>query len=190
MARPRSEEKRRAILGAAVRGMVREGLGVSTSDIAREAGVPHGSVFTYFETKGELWNAVYVELREEMAKAALKGLPPEGATQNRFAGVWWDWMDWGVAHAEKRRVLAMLGASGEITAKSGAAGEKAMAGMRELLMRIHARGAMSAAPMGFVVAMVHSAAEGTMDCMAEVQDEASREKVCRAGFDAVLRMIG
>jgi AcrR family transcriptional regulator len=173
-----------------MRVVAREGLGASTSDIAREAGVPHGSLFTYFGTKAELWNAVYVELREEMAKAMLEGFSPEGATRNLFAGVWWNWMDWGVGHAEERRVLAVLGASGEVTAKSRAAGEKAMAGMRELLKRIHARGAMSAAPMGLLVALMHSAAEATMEFMVGVGDEAGRETVCRAGFEAVWRMIG
>jgi AcrR family transcriptional regulator len=188
VARPRSEDRRRAILGAATRVIAGQGLSASTSDIAREAGVPHGSVFTYFGTKAELWNAVYVDLKSEMAKAALEGFSPEGATQNQFAGVWWNWMDWGVEHAEERRALAVLGVSDEVTAKSRAAGEKAMGGMQGLLKRIHAQGGMRASPMGFLVAMMHSAAEATMDFM--VAEGADQEKVCRSGFEAVWRMVG
>jgi AcrR family transcriptional regulator len=188
VARPRSEDKRRAILAGATRMMMREGLGASTVDIAREAGVPHGSVFTYFDTKAGLWNAVYVELKQEMAGAALEGFSTEGAPQNQFAGVWWNWMDWGVAHVGERRALALLEVSDEVTAASRAEGEKAMGAMGGLVDRIHAQGGMRALPMEFLVAMMHAAAETTMDFM--VGDGVNREKVCRAGFDAVWRMIG
>ena len=66
MARPKSEDKRSAILGAATRVIVSEGLGAPTAMIAREAEVANGSLFTYFETKADLLNALYVELKGEM----------------------------------------------------------------------------------------------------------------------------
>ena len=43
------------------------------------------------------------------------------------------------------------------------------------------------APMGFVVAIMNSVAEATMDFMA--QDPTNAKKHCKAGFDAVWRMI-
>ena len=57
MARPRSDEKRGAIMAAATRVIAAEGLGAATAAIAQEAGVSNGSLFTYFETKTELFNA-------------------------------------------------------------------------------------------------------------------------------------
>lgn len=86
MARPKSEDKRKAILGAAMRVVAREGLGASTSDIAREAGVPHGSLFTYFGTKAELWNAVYVELREENGEGDAGGVLAGGGDAEPICG--------------------------------------------------------------------------------------------------------
>jgi hypothetical protein len=41
--------------------------------------------------------------------------------------------------------------------------------------------------MGFVVAIMNSVAEATMDFM--TQDPTNSKKHCRAGFDAVWRMI-
>jgi AcrR family transcriptional regulator len=188
MARPKSEDKRSAILVAATRVFVSQGLGAPTAVIAKEAGVANGSLFTYFETKADLLNALYLDLKGGMAAAALKGFSPDGESRKQYFQVWTNWMGWAVAHPKKRRALAVLGVSDEITAKSRAAGQKAMAPMRELLERIHKNGGMRDAPMGLFMALMNSVAEATMDYM--VQDKAHADKHCRAGFEAVWRMIG
>jgi hypothetical protein len=41
-------------------------------------------LFTYFETKTELLNQLYLELKGEMAAAALKGLPARAEPRERF----------------------------------------------------------------------------------------------------------
>jgi AcrR family transcriptional regulator len=63
MARPKSDDKRSAIVSAAIRVIAGEGLGAATATIAKEAGVSNGSLFTYFETKADLLNRLYVELK-------------------------------------------------------------------------------------------------------------------------------
>ena len=80
MPRPRSDKKRNALLEAATRIIVTQGLSAPTAGIAKEAGIPNGSLFTYFATKTELLNQLYLELKSEMAATALKGLPAEGGT--------------------------------------------------------------------------------------------------------------
>jgi AcrR family transcriptional regulator len=63
MPRPKSDEKRSAILEAATRIIVTQGLSAPTAGIAKEAGVANGSLFTYFETKTDLFNELYLELK-------------------------------------------------------------------------------------------------------------------------------
>lgn len=188
MAREKSEDRRTAILAAAMRVIERHGLGASTAVIAKEAGVPHGSVFTYFETKAELLNAVYVDLKSGVAVAALKGFVPDGEGRKQCFHVWSNWMGWAIAHPKRRRALAMLEAAGEITAKSRAAGKRAMAPMEGMLERVHGHGAMRGAPMELLMALMNSVAEGTMEVMA--QDRAHADGHARAGFEALWRMIG
>ena len=188
MARPRSGDKRGAILAAAMRVFVSEGLNAPTAAIAKEAGVANGTLFTYFETKADLLNELYLDLKSQMAVAALKGFSPDGESRKQYFQVWTNWMAWAVAHPKKRRALAVLGVSDEITAKSRAAGHKMMAPMREMLERVHANGGMRDAPMGLFMALMNSVAEATMDYM--VQDKAHADKHSRAGFEAVWRMIG
>ena len=49
MARPKSDDKRDALVAAAARVIAAQGLSAPTAVIAKEAGVSNGSLFTYFE---------------------------------------------------------------------------------------------------------------------------------------------
>jgi AcrR family transcriptional regulator len=187
MPRPRSDEKRIAILEAATRIIVAQGLSAPTAGIAKAAGVPNGSLFTYFETKTELFNQLYLELKGEMAATALKGLPAGAQVREQFFRVWQNWTNWAVTFPEKRHALAQLSVSGEITAESRAAGHKMMADLAELADSSRASGPMRKAPLGFVLALMNSVAEATMDYM--TQDPANASKHCKAGFDALWRMV-
>ena len=78
MARPKSEDKRNAILDAATRVFAECGLTAApTSEISRRAGVADGPLFTYFKTKDDLINAVITEnlvrIRSPSARIADRG---------------------------------------------------------------------------------------------------------------------
>ena len=187
MPRPRSDEKRNAILEAATRVIVTQGLSAPTAGIAKEAGVANGSLFTYFETKPELFNQLYLELKTEMATAAMKDMPEGADLREQFFRVWRNWTNWAVSFPEKRRALAQLSVSDEVTPETRAAAHKTMARIGELLERSRAQGPMSKAPMGFVVLLMSSVAEATMDFM--TQDPKNAKKHCKTGFDAVWRIV-
>ena len=187
MARPRSDDKRNAIVAAATRVIVAQGLSAPTAVIAQEAGVANGSLFTYFETKAHLFNELYLELKAGMAAAALEGLPARAELRDQLFHAWSSWMGWAVANPEKRRALAQLSVSDEITDATRAAAHETMAGIGELLERSRAKGPMRKAPMGFVVAILNSLAEATMDFM--IQDPANADKHCQVGFDALWRVL-
>jgi AcrR family transcriptional regulator len=155
--------------------------------IAKEAGVANGSLFTYFETKADLFNQLYLELKEEMAAAAMKNLRKDAELREQFFHTWQNWMNWAMLFPEKRRALAQLGVSDEITPATRAAAHKTMAGIAELIERSRANGPMRAAPMAFVGLLVNSVAEATMDYI--VQDPSNAKKHSKGGFDALWRMI-
>ncbi len=174
-------------MAAATRVIVTHGLSASTAMIAQEAGVANGSLFTYFETKADLFNQLYLQLKAGMASAALEGLLAGTELREQVFRLWSNWMNWAVSNPEKRRALAQLGVSDEITPATRAAGHKTMAGIAELLERSRANGPMRNAPMGFLAAIMNSLAEATMDYM--VQDPANAKKHCKVGFDALWRVI-
>src|SRR5260370_21819735 len=88
MARPRSEDKRNALMAAATRVIVTQGLSAPTAMIAQEAAVSNGSLFTYFEAKADLFNQLYLELKTGIASAALQGLPAKAELREHFFHIW------------------------------------------------------------------------------------------------------
>jgi AcrR family transcriptional regulator len=188
MARPKSEDKRDALMAAAACVIAAQGLSAPTAVIAREAGVSNGSLFTYFETKADLFNQLYLELKTGMAAASLEGLPVKAPLREQFSRMWWNWMRWAASNPGKRRALTLLSVSDDIALQTRAASHQAMAEVAGILERARARGPMRDAPMGFVLALMNSLAEATMDFMAG--DPANADEHCRAGFDALCRMLG
>ena len=186
MPRPKSDEKRAAILEAATRVIVKQGLSAPTMVIAKEAGVANGSLFTYFQTKTDLFNQLFLELKLEMATGAMN-LPVDAEVREQFFQLWKRWMNWAISNPDKRRALAQLSVSDEITAATRAAGHKMMAHVADLLDRARARGPMQKMSMGFVVALMNSVAEATMDFM--THDPANARKHSKEGFDAFWRML-
>jgi AcrR family transcriptional regulator len=59
LARPRSDDKRKAILSPVTQIFAERGLSAPTSAISNLAGVAEGTLFTYFENKDALLNALY-----------------------------------------------------------------------------------------------------------------------------------
>ena len=75
MSRHKSDGKRKAILEAALCLFAERGVaGTPTSAISKKAGVAEGTLFTYFKTKDELVNELYLALRGTF-DAELKDYP-------------------------------------------------------------------------------------------------------------------
>jgi AcrR family transcriptional regulator len=187
MPRPRSDDKRAAIMSAAARVIAAQGLGAATATIAKEAGVSNGSLFTYFDTKADLLNQLYLELKTDMAAAALGGVPAGSDVREQMLHMWSRWLRWATAYPEKRRALAQLEVSDEITSPAHRAASQALTGIAVLLERSRENGPMRDAPLAFVVALANALAEATIDFI--IRDPGNADAHGRAGFDALWRMI-
>ena len=187
MARPRSDDKRNAIMSAAIHVIASQGLGAATATIADEAGVSNGSLFTYFETKADLMNHLYIELKAEMAAAALDRLPTKSDIRKQALHMWSHWLRWATSCPEKRRTLAHLGVSDDITPESHQTASHSLTGIAKLLERSRENGPMRDAPLGFVAALMSALADATMDFM--IRDPANADQHRMAGFDAMWRML-
>ena len=123
MARPKSEDKRNAILKAASRLFAERGLTAApTSEISKQAGVAEGTLFTYFKTKDDLINALYREIKLELADAMMSDFPRKKNTRTRLRHVWDRYINWGIANPKQCKVLAQLPASEVLTKESRDAG--------------------------------------------------------------------
>jgi hypothetical protein len=77
--------------------------------------------------------------------------------------------------------------SDEIKPASHKVANTGMALVAKLMERVRAIGPMRKAPMGFVLTLMNSVAESTIDFMA--RDRTNAKKHCRVGFDALWRMV-
>ena len=174
-------------MSAAIRVIASQGLGAPTATIAEEAGVSNGSLFNYFETKADLMNQLYIELKAEMAAAALDGMPTKSGVRKQALHMWSHSLRWATSSPEKRRTLAHLGVSDDITPASHQTASHSFAGIRDLLERSRENGPMRDAPLGFVAALMNALADATVDFM--IRDPANADKHSKAAFDALWRMI-
>ena len=187
MSRPRSQDRRTAILSAATHVIAAQGPGAATAAIAKEAGVSNGSLFLYFDTKATLLNELYVALKTEMGAAAIDGLPIESDAREQVLHMWNRWLHWATSFPQKRRALAHLAVSDDITAESHRIVSSAFSGIADLLERSRVNGPMREAPLDFVLALTSAIADATTDAMIRDPDQADDNG--RIAFDVIWRML-
>jgi AcrR family transcriptional regulator len=182
MTRPRSGDKRNAILAAATDIIAEQGVSAPTAKIARAAGVADGSLFTYFPDKDDLLNQLYVELKADVRERMTSSYPKAGRLKQRARHVWDSYIDWGISFPAKRRAMARLSVSDRITEKSRLAGMAGFDDAASMMEEIIARGGLRDRPSAFAASIMLALAETAMDFISRYPDEADRYRA--AGFDA------
>lgn len=182
MARPRSEDKRNAILDAAISEFAARGAwSTPTSAISKTAGVAEGTLFTYFASKEILVNELYRALKLELADVMLSTYPKDADAKTRIRHVWDRYVGWGVANPQKFKVMAQLRVSDQVTDESRAFGLAPFAEIEHLASDCIRRKIIRYYPVPFIGAMLGGLAETTMVFVAEAKD--SRVDYCAAGFE-------
>jgi AcrR family transcriptional regulator len=181
MARPRSEDKRYAILAAAAEVFAERGLAAPTSAISQAAGVAEGTLFTYFETKDELVNALYLEIKQELAGAMMKGFPLAKSVRQRLQHVWNQYVAWGVEHGTQHRALRQIQVWSGLTEDSKAAGAAGFAEIQKLAVTAAAaQGVFDGLSERYFAATMQALAETTMEFVR--QDPRNGDVYREAGF--------
>ena len=168
MARPKSEDKRNAILAAAAALFAERGLAAApTSEISRRADVAEGTLFTYFKTKDDLINALYREIKLELADAMMSDFPRKKNVRTRLQRVWDRYLNWGMANPVQRKVLAQLVVSDILTKDSREAGNAPFAEVQIMIRdAIEGRVFRDDLPVELVSKSLGALAEATMDLTA------------------------
>jgi AcrR family transcriptional regulator len=183
VARPKSEDKRNAILDAATRVFAERGLTAApTSEISKEAGVAEGTLFTYFKTKDDLMNALYREIKLELADAMMSGFPRKKSVRTRLQHVWDGYVNWGVTNPEQRKVLAQLLVSGMLSQESIEAGSAPFVEMQNMIRNAMGHHILRAdLPTELISKVMGALAEATMDLI--VSKPATAKKYRDGGFE-------
>jgi AcrR family transcriptional regulator len=181
MARPKSDDKRDAILAAAARVVADRGLDAPTSAISKAAGVAEGTLFTYFATKDELLNALYRAIKRELAEAMMTGLPRRKDGRSQLRHIFNGYVGWGVSNPDKRKALTQLQVSDRITDASREIGYAPFAEFETIARASIAQGEMRNLPLPFIGAAMGALGDMTMTFMAAHARSADRYR--KAGFE-------
>lgn len=122
MARPKSEDKKQALLEAATQAIAQSGIAASTAVIARNAGVAEGTLFRYFATKDELINTLYLHLKQDLCQSMIMELDrsiTDAKMMTRF--IWNSYISWGLNHPARHRAIRQLAVSEKLTKESNCA---------------------------------------------------------------------
>jgi len=181
MARAKSEDKRNAILSAATEVFAERGLGAATSAISHAAGVAEGTLFTYFKTKDDLVNALYREIKLELADAMMSDFPRRASVRRRFQHVWDRYAEWGIANPQQYKVLQQITVWGGLTEESRRAGIAPFLEIEKVAETAVAERVFLDRPLEFIAATMSALAETTIQFMRRSPAQADMYR--NAGFE-------
>jgi len=185
MARPLSEEKRSAILKAAANAIAAEGISVSTSRIAKAAGVADGSLFLYFPTKDDLLNQLYYSIKQEIAESMLAGYPNKATVSERMRSAWMAYLKWGVANPEKRQAMSQLSVSHRITKDTRDRSMEHLREIEKLLKQCLGHG--NTHTVAFAAGIMTALSDVTIGFM--ISDTRKASNYAEMGFQALMRAL-
>jgi AcrR family transcriptional regulator len=180
MARPLNEDRRAALLAAAARVFAEHGLAAPTSLISKTAKVSEGSLFTYFKTKDELTNALYQDLRLDLAAAVMNDFPRRGSVKARLEHIWIQYVTWGAKNPLERKALRLVSMSHLITHEVRAGSTLIFAEVERLRLDAKAQGKLAPLPPQMISQSLKALAEMTMDLIDQRPRDAKR--FTAAGF--------
>jgi AcrR family transcriptional regulator len=187
LARPRSSDKRKAILSAATRIFAERGLSAPTSAISILAGVAEGTLFTYFANKVDLLNVLYREIKLELADAMMTGFPRKKSVRTKLHHIWNCYTTWGVSHPDQCKVLSQLQLSDSLTPDSQKAGSAPFVEIETMAQDAVKQRVLQDIPQEFLSATMEASAQTTMAFMAT--HPTSADKFQTLGFEMFWRAI-
>jgi AcrR family transcriptional regulator len=187
LARPKSDDKRNAILSAATQIFAERGLAAPTSAISNLAGIAEGTLFTYFSNKDELLNELYREIKLDLADAMMSGFPRKKSVRTKLRHIWDRYTTWGVTHPDQRKVLSQLQLSGSLTLESKKAGSAPFSEIEAMSKEAVEQRILRDIPLEFLAATMDASAQTTMSFMAA--HSTSTEKFQRLGFETFWKGI-
>jgi AcrR family transcriptional regulator len=186
MARLKSPEKRQAILRAAVCEIAQVGLGASTARIAKGAGLAEGTIFTYFSSKDDLLNELYIELKTEVYRRIQAGFPHGSGLRERVRHVWTEYLHWAMEKPAERKVSVLLNLSTVVLAATRERISAERGAVAQTMGELDERGAFKDLPPGFASSAMAAMQEAVMEMAAKKPRQ--KAVLIERAFDGFWRM--
>jgi AcrR family transcriptional regulator len=176
MARLKSEDRRNAILMAAIDIFAEKGLSAPTLAISAKAGVAEGTIYTYFDSKDGLINVLYQEIKRGMADAMMTDFPRRSGIQERLRHVWNGYVNWGIANPQQHKVMKLIWVWGGLTPESKIAGSAPFTELERMAVDAVSNSALQDLPPEFFAYGLQALAEMTMDFIRQDPNKAEESR--------------
>ncbi|TXT62581.1 MAG: putative TetR family transcriptional regulator Member [Promethearchaeota archaeon] len=105
----KKEERRQEILDHALKLFVEKGYHQTrTSEITNSVGIGKGTLFNYFNTKEDLINELYTQVKEEVYSILISEKAPEEHIYNFIKRNWMNFISWGINNYNKIRFIMQM----------------------------------------------------------------------------------
>lgn len=188
MARPKSEDKKLALLEAATTAIAQSGIAASTAQIARGAGVAEGTLFRYFATKDDLLNDLYLHLKQGLCQAMLANLDKsQKDPKENTRYIWNSYIDWAILNPQAHRAIRQLAVSDKIGEETKQKVAEMFPEMHEICSQSILKAFRSGPYRAFSDAIFSSLAETTMEFASREPERAGDFKAL--GFESMWRAL-
>lgn len=186
MARAKSAEKREAILRSAAREIAAVGLGASTAKIAAGAELAEGTLFTYFATKDDLFNELYVTLKTDAYQRIHDGFPLDGSLRERAEHIWTSYLHWAMEKPEDREVSVLLNLCSQVTPETRKSLEAFHGPIQKTVDELAKSGAFANLPKDFAASAMIAMQEAVLETA--VKHPRGKAKLIEQAFAAYWRL--
>lgn len=162
--------------------------GTPMSMIAEEAGVGAGTIYRYFDSKEDLINELYLEVKREISQAMMEGFTLDASTEESFKRVWFNTYRYCMQNPQKMIYLEQFQNSPYLTLETEAATQEFMAPIFSAIQAVVETGEIKAMPFEIMSIFVHDVTVALAKrhiSGALVMDQANLELAAQACWDAV-----
>ena len=182
-------DKRTDILNATLNLISANGFhGTPMSKIADQAGVGAGTIYRYFDSKEDLINELFLELKGNITQAMLVGFNPEASTEEIFRKAWLNTFNYCIQYPQEMLFLEQYYNSPYLTLETEAATQEYLAPFIGVFIAAVEKGEVKNIPFEMVTMFVHDVTVATAKrhlSGALVMDDSKLEMALQACWDAI-----
>lgn len=168
-------------MDAATALIAEKGMGASTAAVAKAAGVAEGTLFTYFASKDELLNELYLDLSNQLAQALRSNSPLKFTAEMGVRHILGQLIAWGVDNPLKYRAKYQLKACERVSAETRRRGLESFREFQAMLQASLAKRTNPLLASFYIGSVLPGLADMTIEAIrAHPQD---RERLTQATFD-------
>ena len=131
----RSGDKKQKILKATMELIAENGLhNTPMSQVSKRSGVSAGAIYSYFKSKEEIINHLYLDLKTEIRDAALENYDINMPYEDRFFLVWHNFLDYLLNNSSKMSFVEQCSTSPLISPEAREEGKRRLAPVQGFVM--------------------------------------------------------